>query len=119
VFKVKNEEHLEQCAFFEWLKLAYPEIYKITFAIPNGGKRDIGTATKLKKEGVKAGVPDIFIAHANSVAHGVFIEMKSRKGRVTEAQFKMHELLEQNGYHVYICNRWTLAKEIIEIEFPK
>ena len=39
----------------------HPQLALI-FAIPNGGKRHIGTARKLKAEGVRSGVPDIFLA---------------------------------------------------------
>ena len=34
---------------------------ELLHAIPNGGKRDKVTAAKLKAEGVKAGIPDIFL----------------------------------------------------------
>jgi len=112
---IGSSEHQEQCAFFEWLELACPEIYKVTFAIPNGGKRDIGTATKLKKEGVKAGVPDIFIAMPIfNRTGGCFIEMKSKKGSVSAAQKEMIEFLISNdNFYVFICYGWEQAKDVV------
>ena len=56
-------EHHEQCALFAWLRLQWPDLDRVSFAIPNGGHRHKAVAGKLKAEGVKAGVPDIFIAY--------------------------------------------------------
>ena len=52
-------EHIEQVNFVNWVEYNYPKIK--LFAIPNGGKRSIKTAIDLKSEGVKRGVPDLFI----------------------------------------------------------
>jgi hypothetical protein len=112
---MKNEEHLEQCAFFDWLKLACPAIYEVTFAIPNGGKRDIRTAIKLKKEGVKPGVPDIFIAHPIfNRCGGSFIEMKSKKGKLSVPQKDMIKVLTRND-HFYVCVAygWEKARDFV------
>ena len=59
----RNEEHRIQAALFEWAKYAsakHPGL-KLMFAIPNGGARDAVTGAMLKREGVKPGVPDIFL----------------------------------------------------------
>ena len=112
---MKNEEHLEQCAFFDWLRLACPAIYEVTFAIPNGGKRDIRTATKLKKEGVKPGVPDIFIAHPIfNKCCGSFIEMKSKTGKLSETQKYMIKLLtKDDNYYVFVAYGWEKARDFV------
>ena len=46
------------------------------WAVPNGGLRDIRTAAKLKREGVKSGIPDITLIH-NGKYYG--IEVKKPK----------------------------------------
>jgi len=51
------------------------------------------TAQKLKKEGVKRGIPDIFLPCARGGSHGLFIEMKARDGKVSEEQAGVHKLL--------------------------
>ena len=43
---------------------------KCLFAIPNGGARHIGTAIKLKSEGVTAGVSDLFLMIPSGQKHG-------------------------------------------------
>lgn len=36
--------------------------WPLLFAIPDGGRRDAVTGAHLKAEGVRAGVPDMFLA---------------------------------------------------------
>lgn len=52
------------------------------FHIPNGGSRNIIEATKLKKMGVKAGVPDLQLIVPNGEVHGLWIELKAQKRQV-------------------------------------
>jgi len=75
-------EHQIQAALVEVLRVsAYPGVF--WWAVPNGGKRAIGTAVRLKAEGVRAGVPDlVFII--NGLTHG--LEMKKRGGSQSLAQ---------------------------------
>ena len=108
-------EHEEQVGLFEWIdrmETAYP-LLGLAFAIPNGGFRHITTAKKLKAEGVRAGVPDVFLAYPSSFAHGLFIEMKVGKNKPTENQLKWHEKLRAVGYHVAVCYSWTEAAFMI------
>ena len=81
-------EHDEQCALFQLLALyesRYPILHWI-HAIPNGGKRHVATAVKLKREGVLAGAWDIFCPFAVDGKGGLFIEMKFGKGKLTDNQ---------------------------------
>jgi hypothetical protein len=76
------------------------------FAIPNGGKRNLITATKLKAEGVKAGVPDICIVAGGGMAY--FLEVKrpasttGGKGRLSPVQKEMIERIETAGGEVKV-----------------
>lgn len=113
-----NEEHQEQKFLFEWWAIMcqrYKIPSELLFAIPNGGKRNIITAKLLKDEGVKAGVPDVFLAVPRKDFNGLFIEMKKKKGGVvSENQTKMLELLKRFGYKAVVCNGAEAAvKEIV------
>jgi hypothetical protein len=104
-------EHSQQAALFCWaveFAKIYPRI-KWMFAIPNGGERNIAVASKLRAEGVKRGVPDIFFPIACRPFNGLFIEMKRVNGISTEVQVGYHEYLRQAGYKVVICNSWQSA----------
>ena len=112
---MKQTEHDEQVKLFQWAKLQSGKHPQLTmmFAIPNGGQRNIVTATKLKAEGVKSGVPDIFLAFPSKTEHGLFIEMKSTKGKLSENQREWIGALSSSGYRCVICYSFSEAQEVI------
>jgi len=76
-------EHQEQCALMRMCRLherKYPGL-ELIHSIPNGGARHIAVAAKLRAEGVRAGVPDIFLPVPRGSAHGLYIELKRKGGR--------------------------------------
>lgn len=108
---IKRSEHSEQVAVIDWCNRnahKYPELGLI-FAIPNGGQRNKITAMKLKAEGVKAGIPDLFLPvpvlnHSALNNHcGLFIEMKFGKNKPTAKQKEWLEKLREAGYFVAVC----------------
>lgn len=102
-----------QKAFFRWV--AYnPKIRALTFAIPNGGKRDVKEASHLKAQGVRSGVPDVFMAHPSSQYHGLFIEFKAKKNKLTENQEIWFKSLESKGYKCIVCYSLEDAIKFIE-----
>lgn len=123
ILKKRNDnEHQHQKAFFEWceVKSRYeiPEL-KWAFAVPNGGARHISVARKLKAEGVKSGVPDIFIPVSRHNFHGLFLEMKSPEGKVSSSQIEWMNGLKKQGYFVYTCYSSNEAIDIVEYYFGK
>lgn len=91
----------------------HPEL-SVVYANPNGGLRDIGTAIKLKAEGVKKGVPDLFLPLAKKGYHGLFIELKTETGRASKEQKDWIEKLNANGYLAVICVGYKSAIETIK-----
>ncbi|MCI9110288.1 VRR-NUC domain-containing protein [uncultured Clostridium sp.] len=109
-------ESQEQKALFKWAGIAeqqFPEL-KLLHHIPNGGKRDLKTASNLKREGVKAGVPDMCLPVARGKYHGLYIELKTIKGKVHKSQKEWLDALEEEGYAVKVCYGWLEARETIE-----
>jgi hypothetical protein len=84
------------------------------FAIPNGGSRNKLEAKNLKMQGVKAGVPDLFIPVARGNYHGLFIEMKYGKNKTTALQEEWLELLNKNGYCAAVCYGFDKAQTVID-----
>lgn len=113
---MRDLEHVEQVALFRWAKLAqnaYPEL-KWMFAIPNGGRRHIAVAVKLKAEGVKAGVPDVCLPVPRKGFGGLYIELKAGKNKPTPNQIEWQGGLSQFGNKAVTCWGWEAAKTIIE-----
>jgi hypothetical protein len=108
-------EHDEQAALIHWCNLhqrKHPEI-TLLFAIPNGGHRHIAVAHKMKAEGVKSGVPDLFLPVPRGGYHGLFIEMKVVGGRPSKNQAVWIENLTRQGYMTIVCFNWIVAKDAI------
>jgi len=112
---MRELEHQEQVSLFNWSKYheeKFP-VLKMLFAIPNGGHRHISVAKKMKAEGVKAGVPDIFLATPNQDSSGLFIEMKIKPNRPTDNQQRWLTALEREGYKTAVCYSDQAAREVI------
>ena len=104
-------ESQEQRAVVDFLNL----IKCPHFHIPNGGARNKITAARLKAEGVSAGVPDLCIPVPSSGFHGLFIEMKRKKGgSLSDAQKKWLRILDINGYQASVCKGAEDAIQTIE-----
>lgn len=84
--KLSHEESNLQCRCVKEFRATYPEYKNLLFAIPNGGKRGVITASIMKREGVLAGVPDIFLAVPKNGYGGLWIEIKLLNGRTSPAQ---------------------------------
>lgn len=114
-YKVATE-HAEQRSLFTWAALhrhKYPQLANM-FAVPNGGWRHPATAAMLKAEGVKRGVPDIFLAWPSGNYHGLFIEMKRLVGsKISEEQKEWASRLSAAGYLVVTCKGFDHARETI------
>ena len=111
-----DDESGHQEALFSWA--AYrtglmPEL-QYMYHVPNGGKRDAATAVALKRQGVKAGVPDIMLPSARAGYHGLYIELKAGKNTTTKKQKEWLEYLRQQGYYTAVCYGWQPAAQLIE-----
>ena len=83
-------------------------------AIPNGTHKSPASRYLYKLTGLKAGVPDCFLPVARATFHGLYIEFKSAKGRVSTEQEQWHESLRNQGYIVEVCRTWEDAVQITE-----
>tara|TARA_R110000796_G_scaffold36510_2_gene92911 strand:- start:219 stop:488 length:270 start_codon:yes stop_codon:yes gene_type:complete len=85
----------------------------LIFAIPNGEKRAITVAKRLKAEGVVRGIPDLFIPQWN-----LWVEMKRVSGgRLSPEQKGMIRYLEGIGQKVIVGKGAADAsKQIMEFK---
>jgi hypothetical protein len=102
--KMNLMEHDEQAEFVSWCYRQPINQLHLLFSVPNGGRRTIGVAKKMKMEGQKAGVPDLFLPVARAGYHGLFIEMKRRRGgSLSIEQKELITLLGDQGYCCVVC----------------
>ena len=90
-------ESEEQIGFVNWFEGKFSGVR--IFHIPNGGHRSISVAKSLKAEGVKPGVPDLYVP-----AWRLWIEMKKvNGGRVSAEQKDWIAYLEGIGDSVIVA----------------
>ena len=112
----RRSEATEQEALITWCRIfenRYPEL-KMIYHIPNGGSRNQLEAANLKRQGVKAGVPDLCLPVPKEGYHGLYIEMKYGKNKPTDNQEEWLESLRQNGYKTAVCYGADEARETIK-----
>ena len=120
-----SPEHDAQAAFFlriHTLSLndrRYAVPAERTHAIPNGGGRSKAEAGRLKSEGVKAGVSDVFVAYPVAHWHGLYIEMKRPDGgTLSEEQRRWLAESERLGYLAVCCRgadeAWTVWRAYVD-----
>ena len=116
-------EHEEQVALFAWADAnadRWPEL-RLMFSVPNGGHRHPAVAAQLKAEGVRPGVPDVFLPAVRPgpdgrVWGGLFVEMKraDHSNGPTSEQRLWLERLRNAGYMAAIAYGAKEAITIIE-----
>lgn len=107
-----------QMTVIAWSQIArakYPEL-ALLHHIPNGGSRNKAEAERLKKSGVKSGVPDLFLPVPRRGYHGAYIEMKrpKPKGRVSDEQKWWAKRLTEQGYFWRVCYGAQEAQDTLE-----
>lgn len=120
----EGSEHAEQVALMRIVSLNLPKFpeLKNLFAVPNGEKRHPAVANRLQAEGVRPGVPDIFLAVMRGSFGGLWIEMKAPdrrpvrggKGGMSDDQLEWRSRLVEAGYRHAVC--YTAEEAWKEIE---
>lgn len=117
---MKHLEAAQQAQVIEWSKWAYkakPTQYPnldLLHCSLNGVKLS-GTQAKIAKgQGMLSGVPDLFLPVPKNGFHGLFVEMKSEKGRVTENQEWFLSKTEGLGYKTAVCYSASEAIKTIQ-----
>jgi len=115
----KNNEANEQAAFFQWA--AYNKELKWMHSSLNGAflagdkKQRAIQMNKLKAQGMKKGVLDIFLPKARGIYHGLYIEMKFGKNKMTDEQKEFALYHVNEGYCVFTCYSSGEAIETTEL----
>ncbi len=115
---IKHTEANYQQQVVEWARWAhrsgkYPNLDLLHCSL-NGVKLS-GTQAKIAKgQGMLSGVPDLFLPVPIGGYHGLFIEMKSDKGRLSTNQTWFLSKVELLGYKIAVCYSANEAIKTIE-----
>lgn len=110
------EEQSIQMSLVLWMRTQFPGVITIISPIvkySGSPKQRMLQGMRQKKMGYTAGTPDLFIAEACGQYHGLFIELKTKKGSVSDNQYAMQEELQNRGYKAEICYGLDDAMRVI------
>lgn len=119
---LKASEYAEQCAVVQWWSIAckrygVPEfsLFAVVNANALASKADNRFAlfAKLKREGLRSGIPDLVLAVPRTIAPGLYIEMKVKGNTTSDSQDEVITYLRKVGYIVEVCYGATEAMEAI------
>lgn len=123
---MKHTESQLQQACVRWFDLQWGKLYNRTvmskgkpvtisllYAVPNGGKRGKIEAAIMKGEGVRPGVSDLVLAVPSYLYHGLYIELKTDKGVVSETQKAFGEMVKSMGYRHEVIRSLEQFVEVV------
>ena len=113
---MRHKEDDECKALWQWAQLI-PELKASLYHIPNGGRRNLLEAARMKSHGVRAGVSDYHLPIARGSYIGLWVEMKaprSHKSVVSDSQKVWLELMKSNAHATFVCYGWHEAKAVFE-----
>lgn len=127
-----GKEDAMQIAVANYIRCQYPKVF--WFHCPNGGKRNKIEAAKLKKMGVRRGVPDVLIFQTaffpdviniydhevikkvvkSNKYYGLAIELKVKPNNPTKEQWECLEKFEELDFKTAVCYSFDEAQKIID-----
>lgn len=99
---MRHEEDNLQINCVKWFSLQYPKLALLLHHSPNGGRRTATEAARFKQMGTRQGFPDLILLFPNARYHGLFMEMKSKKGYQRPSQKRYQQAVEAMGYRYEI-----------------
>lgn len=103
---MRHIESKMQQACVRWFKYTYPRV--VIFSIPNGALlagnalQRVKQWNRLQAEGALKGIPDLMVLYNNGKHNGLFIEMKTSSGKLSQDQKVVHAALINLGYAVRV-----------------
>lgn len=102
-----------QINLLNWFEYNRPDVFPFLFHFANERSSSPQHGRKLKRMGVQAGVADLFLAIPNKLFHGMWIELKSDNGKLSDAQQTFLAKMGMMDYSTYVTNSWESARDAI------
>lgn len=110
-----HEEDDIQEEFFKQASLFFPELGKLLFAVPNGGKRNKLEAVRLKRQGVRSGVADVILLIPKGGFSSLCIEFKTQIGKQSDEQKLFQQQASEVGNKYIVCRSASQAIEELKL----
>ncbi len=96
-----------QCRIMDWWRVMHRQFgvpdERLLMAFPLAGARTPRNGARMKREGLRAGTPDMFLAVGRGSHHGLWIELKKETGVASPEQKAALIALRSQGYEAYLC----------------
>lgn len=106
LFKLRHEEADNQIALVRWFRIQYPELSELLVSYPAGMNLSLSQRIRARNMGLTAGVPDLILFVPMIIGRQfcpcLFIEMKSKNGKLSEVQKSYHRRLKKMGYTIVV-----------------
>ena len=114
-YRDSGSERAMQRAFFEWADTKGV----LCYANVNGQMR----SGQAMEPGLRKGVPDIYVATMRGTFGGLYLELKTRKGRLSKAQHAWIDALKREGYCVIVARSLddaiTATEQYLSMDAPE
>lgn len=100
---MKYQESADQIALVRWFKIQYPAFKDLLVSYPAGLNLGVTQRVRARAMGLKAGMPDLQLLIPTKHSPGLFIEMKTKKGTLSDVQKEFHEILLSQNYTITVC----------------
>lgn len=111
-----KSEKTEQINLMEWIRreAQYDKRLQYAYHPENERKCSAKEGAERKLMGVLKGVSDIVIPYPCGAHHGLYIELKFEKGRVSQEQEEFLSEMMARGYYGCVCYSKETAQEVIQ-----
>ena len=115
-------EGQEQAELISWFRTTFPLYAELLIHIPNGGyRKNAFEGWRLKQQGVRAGVSDLFLPVAAAGKHGLWIEFKATPpfdAAISDSQQQWLALMRAQDYEAHVCKGTVEASQVIKNYLP-
>ena len=114
--KTVASEAQEQTAVIDWWRFAHKKYGVPECSLLHVANEGTGSAVRgrlQKRQGVRAGVADLFLSVPRGAFSGLWIEMKRKDGWVRPEQREFLNQMQELGYDCAVCRGAEAAREKI------
>lgn len=106
-------EQIDHINIVNWFNYQFPELADDLHHFANERICSVQQGRLLKRMGVKKGVADFFLAVGCGGNHGLWLELKTGKGKLSDEQAAFLERKQARGYMAVTARGFDAAKDII------
>jgi len=113
---MQNDVETQICKIFyrDFCKV-FPKLIPYLTHLPFGEQRNASVGKKLKDMGATRGWPDYLLARPCAGFHSLFLEFKTKRGRLSEQQKMRMEVLRGQGFAVCVVRGSAQAIDVIDL----